>query len=81
LRYSSREEQMAMTSFDEWALTVDALCREHLACGWHDLCGDLSPLRIAFAADESPTAFVRWWANKYDLQWQDRPRQTGSKAT
>ena len=70
----------AMAFFDEWALTVDALCREHLACSWRDLCGDIGPLRVAFEAGESPIAFVRWWSEKYELQWQDRTRQTGPAA-
>ena len=70
-------KQDAMTSFDEWALAVDGLCREHLACTWHDLCGDVDPLRAAFDTGLSPIAFVRWWAEKYDLRWQDRRRRAG----
>ena len=58
-----------MSNFDEWAKAVDALCHAHLACGWGDLCGDVQPLRTAFDIGESPMAFVRWWAEKYDLQW------------
>lgn len=58
---------MAMDIFDEWALTVDALCHEHLVCSWGDLCGDVNPLRRGFEAGETPRGFVRWWAVKYDL--------------
>ena len=58
-----------MTNFDDWALTVDALCRRHLACSWHDLCGDMTPLKAAFEAGDSPLTFVRWWSEKYDLDW------------
>jgi hypothetical protein len=70
-----------MTHFDQWALAVDAHCRTHLACGWHDLCGDRAPLLVAFEARETPLAFVRWWAEKYDLCWSDdirlaRPEET-----
>jgi hypothetical protein len=62
-------------NFDEWCLTVDALCRTHLACGWRDLAGDPEPLERAFEAGESPMAFVRWWADKYDLIWVDSPQR------
>ncbi|MBZ5558632.1 MAG: hypothetical protein LAO77_15275 [Acidobacteriia bacterium] len=61
---------MDMNNFNEWALTVDALCRAHLACGWRDLCGDRWPLEAAFDASESPMEFVRWLAEKYDLEWR-----------
>lgn len=60
---------MTIGAFDEWALTVDALCRAHLACGWRDLCGDLFPLERGFEAGETPIGFVRWLAEKYDLEW------------
>jgi hypothetical protein len=60
-----------MGEFDEWALAVDAICRTHLACGWNDLCGETPPLRVAFDAGEPPMAFVRWWAEKYDLEWRE----------
>jgi len=62
---------MDMHDFDEWALTVDALCRAHLACGWRDLCGDRWPLEAAFNASQSPMEFVRWLAEKYDLEWRN----------
>jgi hypothetical protein len=65
---------MDMNDFDEWASTVDALCLAHLACGWHDLCGDLPPLQAGFNAGQSPIEFVRWWAEKYDLEWLIAPR-------
>jgi hypothetical protein len=60
---------MAPMNFDEWCLTVDALCRAHLACGWRDLAGDREPLERGYEAGESPSAFVRWFAEKYDLIW------------
>jgi hypothetical protein len=64
---------MAMSDFDEWALTVDALCRAHLACGWRDLCGDSLPLQRGFEAGETPLGFVRWLTEKYDLEWVRAP--------
>ena len=60
-----------MNDFDQWALAVDAICRAHLACGWRDLCGDMAPLRTAFESGDRPTVFVRWWSEKYDLEWQE----------
>ena len=58
-------------TFDRWAHTVDTLCRRHLACSWADLCGDPVPLDTAFAAGETPLGFVRWFAQKFDLEWID----------
>jgi hypothetical protein len=60
--------------FEEWCLTVDALCRAHLACGWRDLAGDPEPLERAFADGESPMTFVRRLSEKYDLIWVDSPQ-------
>jgi hypothetical protein len=53
--------------FSDWASEVDTLCRHHLGCGWHDLCGEEPPLRRAFGAGDTPVEFVKWWAEKYDL--------------
>ena len=66
-----------MNDFDDWVVTVDALCRAHLACDWNDLCGDMEPLRSAFEAGDEPRVFVRWWAEKYDLQWRQAREMRG----
>lgn len=55
-------------TFDQWMLEVDRFCRTHLACSWNDLCGDLGPLQSAFDNGDEPLQFVRWWAEKYDLE-------------
>jgi hypothetical protein len=59
-----------MGTFQDWAREVDGLCVRHLACTWADLCGDLPPLQQAFEDGESPITFVRWWAEKFDLEWR-----------
>jgi hypothetical protein len=58
-----------MTTFEQWSRDVDALCVKHLGCTWADLAGDPEPLQRSFAAGESPTQFVQWWAEKYGLTW------------
>lgn len=63
---------MAERMFEPWCREVDALCREHLACGWGDLCGDSEPLERGFEAGETPMAFVEWLARKYDLTWVEK---------
>lgn len=55
--------------FTEWSFQVDGLARVHLMCSWADLCGDMEPLRRAYADGETPLEFLRWWADKYDLDW------------
>lgn len=60
-----------LNKFQRWRRTVDALCEAHLGVGWDDLCGDQGPLEQAFAAGDTPLAFVRWWAERYDLAWID----------
>lgn len=58
-----------MKTLAEWSDEVDSLCKSHLACGWNDLCGDNEPLQRAFENGESPSEFVSWFAEKYDLDW------------
>lgn len=58
-------------SFDEWALTVDALCRRHFVCSWDDLSGELEPLRTSYENGETPRQFIEWLAQKFDLIWAD----------
>jgi hypothetical protein len=58
-----------MGTFEAWAREVDELCVRHLACAWADLAGDLPPLQQAFEEGESPIQFVRWWAEKFDLEY------------
>jgi hypothetical protein len=60
-----------MDDFNDWKQRVDELCLRHLACSWHDLCGDMPPLQQAFEDGESPIGFVCWWAEKFDLQWRE----------
>ena len=69
----AHDRLMTRTSitFEHWILEVDRLCRAHLACSWNDLCGDIAPLRSAFDVGEHPLQFVRGWAEKYDLEWND----------
>ena len=62
-------------SFDEWAASVDELCRRHLVCSWKDLCGDLDPLERSYEMGDTPLTFVEWWAEKYDLHWVDPTNQ------
>jgi len=59
-----------MTTFEQWAHDVDALCVKHLSCTWVDLAGDREPLERSFAAGETPLQFVEWWAEKYGLVWE-----------
>jgi len=58
----------ARLTFSEWSNDVDTLCRHHLACSWDDLCGDEPPLRRSYDAGDTPLEFVRWWAEKYELE-------------
>lgn len=58
-------------SFEPWRNEVERLCPIHLYCSWWDLCGDEGPLIDGFNAGLSPLAFVRWWAEKYDLDWRE----------
>ena len=60
-----------MTTFDQWARDVDALCVKHLCCTWADLAGDPEPLERGFASGETPMQFVQWLTEKYDLAWVD----------
>lgn len=60
-----------MQPLADWTRRVDALCREHLACDWHDLSGDHEPLESGYEAGQTPMEFVRWFAEKYDLTWTD----------
>ena len=57
--------------FDEWATSVDELCRRHFACSWDGLAGDLHPLQNSHASGETPRQFVEWLARKFDLIWAD----------
>lgn len=59
--------------FDDWTRSVDAQCREHLACSWQDLSGDTGPLESGYDIGQTPMEFVRWFAEKYDLSWTDPP--------
>ena len=60
-----------LVTFEQWTLEVGRLCQAHLACSWNELCGEIAPLRSAFHAGDEPLQFVRWWADKYDLEWCD----------
>lgn len=61
-------------TFSHWANEVDTLCRHHLACSWQELCGDEPPLRRGYKAGDAPIEFVRWWAEKYELDlWRPLP--------
>lgn len=67
--------------FAEWTRSVDALCREHLACSWQDLCGDPEPLEAGYEAGHTSMEFVRWFAEKYDLTWAAPRTSTRSEMT
>ena len=58
-------------AFHRWCAEVDHLCQVHLCARWADLCGDTGPLEQAFDSGSSPLVFVRWWAEKFDLDWRD----------
>lgn len=65
------EQTANSMSFDEWAQAVDVLCRRHLVCSWHDLCGETDVLERSYEMGDTPLRFVEWWAEKYDLTWVD----------
>lgn len=65
------DQTQNLMSFEEWAKAVDVLCRRHLVCSWHDLCGETDVLERSHAMGDSPLGFVEWWAEKYDLHWVD----------
>jgi hypothetical protein len=58
-------------SFVKWVRKVDRLCQQHLYCTWADLAGDPEPLVGGWKAGDSPEAFVRGQADRYDLEWRD----------
>jgi hypothetical protein len=61
------------STFDAWALAVDALCRRHFCSSWADLCGEDEPLRNAYVSAETPMQFVERFGEKYDLAWAISP--------
>jgi hypothetical protein len=60
---------MTFETFESWAVSVNRLCVDHLACSWAELAGDPEPLLAAFSDGESPEAFVARLRDKFDLEW------------
>jgi hypothetical protein len=52
-------------SFEKWAEEVNNLFLEKVCCSWADLSGE--DLREMYASGQTPTEFVDWWIEKYDL--------------
>lgn len=61
------------TTYEDWKQEVDQLFISHYGASWADLCGDDEPLRNAYEGNESPSDFVEWWADKYNLDPVDGP--------
>lgn len=57
---------MLMT-FPEYRQAIDQELRARYALSWDDACGDDALLEHEHARGEAPSAFIEWFARKYDL--------------
>jgi len=53
--------------FCEWMKQVDVLFLQRTCCDWANLCGDVEPVRRAFAEKETPEEFVDRICMKFGL--------------
>ena len=61
------EESEWTDNFEEYREVASRYMKSYYYITWDDACGDEEPIRRTIERNESPTAFVDWWATKYDL--------------
>lgn len=50
-----------------YAAQVSSDFKRAYGISWADAAGDTAPLEEALRVGQSPTEFVRWWGEKYEL--------------
>ncbi len=53
--------------FDEYRIIASDYMKKYYYITWDDAAGDPEPLTRAIEDRMTPTEFVDWWAEKYDL--------------
>ena len=61
------EESEWTGDFDEYCRVASDYMKKYYYITWDDAAGDPEPLTRAIEDRMTPTGFVDWWAEKYDL--------------